>query len=187
MGDALSIPCSFMPLWLHQIGPFAWITLPRLPSLATSYSFIKTRFKFTNSKKLSVTPFSLFPLLWCSPPPVCFPCITMVCLLICLSPQGRGHFLFPLPGTLFGTQETMNKSINIFFKIKRKKQLQRQIWTSVLSESSFPSNSSSSSLPEPLEEPGWCLGISPGSSMLIVVASGFAAREVTTSPNSEIN
>lgn len=73
---------------------------------------------------------------------------------------------------------------HVFSKIK--KNFQRQVRTSVLSESSFPSNSSSSSLPEPLGGPG-LLGVSPGPSMLMVVASGFAAREVATSPNSEIN
>ena len=74
-----------------------------------------------------------------------------------------------------------------FLKVKRKKKIQTQVQTSVLSESSFPSNSSSSSLPKLLGGPGLCFGDSPGSSMLIVVASGFAAREMVVSPNSEIN
>lgn len=57
--------------------------------------------------------------------------------------------------------------------------------TSVSSESLFPSSSSSSSLPELPRGLGWGLEVSSGSSMFIVVASGFAASKVAPLPNSE--
>lgn len=116
MEDVLSIPCSFMPLWLHQNCSLCPDHLPHLlPGFA--YSFNKIQFKCHCLQEAFCNPLVSAPTT-----PACFPWVTMVCSLVCFSPKADlprftwFTFVLPLLGILPGTQETVNKCMSQVFE-----------------------------------------------------------------------